>query len=147
MAGVCGRYVQASSPDLLAERFAVDDVRIEEHEARYNVAPRAEVPVVRRRQDRTVLSSLRWGLVPSWAKDPKVGDRLINARAESVADKPAYRTAFERTAPASVARTGPVWRPTQPRPVALVRTLRPSTRSVARAAGVLTPASVAETTR
>jgi putative SOS response-associated peptidase YedK len=96
VAGVCGRYVQASSPELLAERFGVDDVRIEEHEARYNIAPRAEVPAIRRRQDRTVLSSLRWGLVPSWAKDPKMGDRLINARAESVADKPAYRTAFER---------------------------------------------------
>jgi putative SOS response-associated peptidase YedK len=93
---MCGRYVQASSPDLLAERFGVDDVQVEEHEPRYNVAPRAEVPAVRRRKDRTVLSSLRWGLVPSWADDPKIGDRLINARAEAIADKPAFRRAFER---------------------------------------------------
>ncbi|MGQ0805538.1 MAG: SOS response-associated peptidase [Actinomycetota bacterium] len=93
---MCGRYVQASSPELLAERFGVDEVRIEGHEPHYNVAPRAEVPAVRRREGRTILSSLRWGLVPSWAKDPKMGDRLINARAESVADKPAYRKAFEK---------------------------------------------------
>ncbi|MGH9013933.1 MAG: SOS response-associated peptidase [Acidimicrobiia bacterium] len=93
---MCGRYVQASSPELLAERFGVDEVRVEDHEPHYNVAPRAEVPAVRRRQDRKILSRLRWGLVPSWAKDPKMGDRQINARAESVADKPAYRTAFAR---------------------------------------------------
>ncbi|HEX6312445.1 MAG TPA: SOS response-associated peptidase [Acidimicrobiia bacterium] len=93
---MCGRYVQASSPELLAERFGVDEVRIEEHEPRYNVAPRAEVPAVRRRHDRKVLSLLRWGLVPSWAKDTKIGDRLINARAEAVADKPAFRGAFAR---------------------------------------------------
>jgi putative SOS response-associated peptidase YedK len=96
VASVCGRYVQASSPELLAERFGVDEVRIEEHAPAYNVAPRAEMPAVRRRKDRTVLSTLRWGLVPSWAKDPKMGDRLINARAEDVAAKPAFRTAFER---------------------------------------------------
>ena len=93
---MCGRYVQASSPELLAEKFGVDDAQISDHAASYNVAPRAEVPAVRRRQDRKVLSLLRWGLVPSWAKDPKIGDRQINARAESIVDKPAYRTAFER---------------------------------------------------
>ena len=93
---MCGRYVQASSPELLAERFGVDEVRIDDHQAHYNVAPRAEVPAVRQREGRTILSSLRWGLVPSWAKDPKVGDRQINARAESVAEKPAYRKAFEK---------------------------------------------------
>jgi putative SOS response-associated peptidase YedK len=93
---MCGRYVQASSPELLAERFGVDDVRIDDHEPHYNVAPRAEVPAVRWRQDHRVLSLLRWGLVPSWAKDPKMGDRQINARAESVADKRVYRNAFAR---------------------------------------------------
>ena len=93
---MCGRYVQASSPDLLAERFGVDEVRIDDHEPHYNVAPRAEVPAVRQRKGVKVLSQLRWGLVPSWAKDPKVGDRQINARAESVDDKPAYRTAFAK---------------------------------------------------
>jgi putative SOS response-associated peptidase YedK len=93
---VCGRYVQVSSPELLAERFQVDDVRVEEHAADYNVAPRAHVPAIRQRDEKRVLSLLRWGLVPSWAKDPKIGDRMINARAESIAEKPGYKRAFAK---------------------------------------------------
>jgi len=98
--GVCGRFVAVSSPRLLAERFAVDEIGSEvEDDAHYNVAPRAVVKVVRERSGdhpRRMLSALRWGLVPSWADDPKIGDRQINARAETLASKPAYRRAFER---------------------------------------------------
>lgn len=97
---MCGRFVQVSSPDLLVERFGVDEVAAPQHEPSYNVAPRASVYAVR---DRTIdedrrryLSELRWGLVPSWAKDVKIGDRMINARAESLTDKPAYERAFRR---------------------------------------------------
>ena len=93
---MCGRFVTASSPALLAERFDVDDVLVETSEPDYNVAPRAQVMIVRQREDRRVLSRVRWGLVPSWAKDPSVGDRMINARAEGIADKPAYRRALAR---------------------------------------------------
>ena len=93
---MCGRFVVASSPELLAERLAVDDVTVDDAEPQYNVAPRAQVMVVRERHDRRVLSRVRWGLVPSWAKDPSVGDRMINARAEGIAEKPAYRRPFER---------------------------------------------------
>jgi putative SOS response-associated peptidase YedK len=96
---VCGRFVAVSSPTLLAERFHVDEIGVTDEEAHYNVAPRAQVTVVRERggdEPRRVLSPLRWGLVPSWAKDTAVGDRQINARAETVATKPAYRRAFER---------------------------------------------------
>jgi putative SOS response-associated peptidase YedK len=100
---VCGRYVTASSPALLAERLHVDEIRIPdaEVEPNYNVTPRTEVPVVAERisddGDRLrVLDRVRWGLVPSWAKDLSVGDRLINARSEGIAEKPAYRKAFER---------------------------------------------------
>jgi putative SOS response-associated peptidase YedK len=101
---VCGRYVQVSSPTLLAEQFDVDEIAIDEApEANYNVAPRTEVLTILQRPSaepeaespaRRVLEQMRWGLVPSWADDPKVGDRLINARAESVAEKPAFKTAF-----------------------------------------------------
>ncbi len=94
---MCGRFVAASSPALLADRFAVDEVDASvglEPEPDYNVSPRRGVLVVRERDGERVLSRLRWGLVPSWAKDPSVGDRMINARAETVADKPAYRRAF-----------------------------------------------------
>lgn len=94
---MCGRYVQVSSPRLLAERFDVDEVATEAHEPDYNVAPRAEVyGVVEREPGSRVLESLRWGLIPSWAEDAKVGDRLINARAETLAEKPAYKRAFAR---------------------------------------------------
>jgi putative SOS response-associated peptidase YedK len=97
---MCGRFVQISSPDLLMERFGVDEVATPRHEPSYNVAPRATVYGVRDRMvddtRRRYLSELRWGLVPSWAKDPRTGDRMINARAESLADKPAYQRAFQR---------------------------------------------------
>jgi putative SOS response-associated peptidase YedK len=97
---MCGRFVQVSSPDLLVERFNVDELESPRHEPSYNVAPRASVYAVRDRLEdegrRRYLSELRWGLVPSWAKDTKVGDRMINARAESLADKPAYERAFRR---------------------------------------------------
>lgn len=101
---MCGRYVQVSSPTLLAEQFDVDEIALTEApEANYNVAPRTEVLTIVQRPRaepdadapaRRVLEQMRWGLVPSWAKDPKVGDRLINARAESVAEKPAFQAAF-----------------------------------------------------
>jgi putative SOS response-associated peptidase YedK len=102
---MCGRFVQASSPELLVARFGVDEAAAARHDASYNVAPRATVYAVRDRAGgdqsgdhgrRRYLSDLRWGLIPSWAKDPKVGDRMINARAESLADKPAYERAFRR---------------------------------------------------
>jgi putative SOS response-associated peptidase YedK len=116
---VCGRYVSVSSPTLLAERLHVDEVRIDDADAQpdYNVTPRTEVPIVAesiaeddrdadgegdtgnggpKRRHRRVLDRVRWGLVPSWAKDLSVGDRLINARSEGLAGKPAYRRAFER---------------------------------------------------
>jgi putative SOS response-associated peptidase YedK len=89
-----------SSPELLVERFGVHEVATPAHEPSYNVAPRATVLAVRDRvkddERRRHLSELRWGLVPSWAKDPKAGDRMINARAESLADKPAYQRAFQK---------------------------------------------------
>ena len=94
---MCGRFVQASAPTLLVERFDVDEVvsgvTIEPH---YNVAPRMDVTVVRDRDQVRSLSQLRWGLVPPWADSPAIGDRMINARAESVDEKVAFRGAFER---------------------------------------------------
>jgi putative SOS response-associated peptidase YedK len=104
---MCGRYIQVSSPTLLVERFDVDEIAIPEApEADYNVAPRKEVMTIVQRgldvpesEDATgtrVLEQMRWGLVPSWADDVKIGDRLINARAESLAEKSAFKTAFRK---------------------------------------------------
>jgi putative SOS response-associated peptidase YedK len=95
---MCGRFVVASSPTLLAERFHVDDVNADGHTPDYNVAPRENVLAVRERDSgdatRRVLSRLRWGLVPPGAKDPSVGDRMINARAETLATR--HRRAFAK---------------------------------------------------
>jgi putative SOS response-associated peptidase YedK len=104
---MCGRYIQVSSPTLLVEHFDVDEVVVPEPPAAsYNVAPRAEVlTVVQRGLDDPetagkggirVLEPMRWGLVPSWADDPRIGDRLINARAESLSEKAAFKTAFRK---------------------------------------------------
>ncbi|HWS47697.1 MAG TPA: SOS response-associated peptidase [Acidimicrobiia bacterium] len=94
---MCGRYVSVSSPTILAERFAVEEVRVaDEREPNYNVTPRAEVPVVAESHGHRVLDVVRWGLVPFWAKDLKIGDRLINARAETVATSNAYKRAFAK---------------------------------------------------
>jgi putative SOS response-associated peptidase YedK len=96
---MCGRFVSASSPQLLVERFGVTDIGFDEHEPDYNVTPRAMVPIVRERArepEARVLSLVRWGLVPSWAEDPSTGDRLINARAETVATTGSYKNAFRK---------------------------------------------------
>ena len=86
-----------SSPTILAERFQVETVRVAEApEPNYNVTPRADVPVVAVSKGERVLDLVRWGLVPSWAKDVKIGDRLINARAETVQTSNAYKRAFAK---------------------------------------------------
>lgn len=93
---MCGRYVAASTPADLAAALGATEVEAEDLGARYNVAP--TLPVYAAAESRGVrrLRTFRWGLVPSWAKDPSIGSRFINARAESVADKPAFRTALAR---------------------------------------------------
>lgn len=98
---MCGRYASSRTAGELADEFGVDELRVDDLlPADWNVAPTKEVyAVVERppREDRPQerqLRTLRWGLVPSWAKDRSVGNRMINARMESVADKPAFRRAF-----------------------------------------------------
>lgn len=100
---MCGRYATARDPVDLVEEFDVERVAVEESLApNYNVAPTDPVYAVLERIDKEhpdtpgqrQLRVVRWGLVPSWAKDPKIGSRLINARAETLAEKPAFRKAF-----------------------------------------------------
>jgi len=91
---MCGRFTLHTPPEELREHFGVDAVP--DIGASYNVAPSQSVPAVRVADRQREMVLLRWGLVPSWAKEAKVGYRMINARAETVADKPAYRAAFRR---------------------------------------------------
>ncbi|GAA4015231.1 SOS response-associated peptidase [Allokutzneria multivorans] len=106
---MCGRFATTRDPDSLAAEFdAVDGTEGLAGGADYNVAPTKHVPAVVARHPRdaegepdpdSVVRSvrmMRWGLVPMWAKDPSVGSRMINARVESAAEKPAFRKAFAR---------------------------------------------------
>jgi putative SOS response-associated peptidase YedK len=90
---MCGRYTLTVSASVLGEVFEAD-VRVE-HSPRYNIAPTQTVPIVRLDESgQRRVDGARWGLVPHWAKDPSIGNRMINARAETVAEKPAYRNAY-----------------------------------------------------
>src|SRR5262245_9289952 len=92
---MCGRYSITTNPEAMRQlfRFLNPTPNLPPH---YNAAPTQELPVVRR--DRTgarELVQLRWGLIPVWAKDQKIGYSMINAKAETVAEAPAYRAAFQ----------------------------------------------------
>jgi len=107
---MCGRYASSRSPEDLAEEFEVVDPRLDKVlPPDYNVAPTKEVYAVLDRPPKPDTSDaaepadaepvrqlrvVRWGLVPFWAKDPAIGSRMINARMETVAEKPAFRKAF-----------------------------------------------------
>jgi putative SOS response-associated peptidase YedK len=117
---VCGRYASSRDPEEIVEEFEIHTALPPRIEPDYNVAPTKEVYAVVERpprraasdeaasgrggddasdQDQPAERQLRvvtWGLVPSWAKDPKIGSKMINARMETVAEKPAFRRAFDR---------------------------------------------------
>lgn len=95
---MCGRFSLYEPTERVARIFAVDEAASAEPEARFNVAPSQQILAVvcSRDGERRRLGTLKWGLVPSWAEDPAVGNRLINARAETVASAPLFRRAFER---------------------------------------------------
>jgi putative SOS response-associated peptidase YedK len=93
---MCGRYTNTKPPDAFATLFRAkqDSLSLA---PRYNIAPSSDVLACRETPEHgRELVLLHWGLVPSWAKDPKSSYRMINARAETVAEKPAYRAAFKR---------------------------------------------------
>lgn len=92
---MCGRFVAASPPDELARYFGASEPEVA-LEPSYNVAPTNETYVVRAKDQNRALTAMRWGLVPFWAKDLKIGSKLINARSETIATKPAYRSAYKK---------------------------------------------------
>lgn len=112
---MCGRYTVSSPGDVIAEVFSL--AAPPELAARYNVAPTQRVPIVRVPAPGAPreLATVRWGLVPAWAKDPEIGNRLINARAETVAEKPAFRGPFKRQRCLVVADGFYEWKPEERR--------------------------------
>ena len=91
---MCGRYSLISDLQDLARQFEFDGSGFE-HSPRYNVAPTQSVLTVTNREGRQA-EYMRWGLIPSWAKDATIGNRMINARGETVAQKPSFRNALQR---------------------------------------------------
>jgi putative SOS response-associated peptidase YedK len=92
---VCGRFTLTASPESVERAFGLDETP--QLLARFNVAPGQDVATIHQADDgRRLLALRRWGLVPHWAKDPKIGARLINARAETADAKPSFRDAIRR---------------------------------------------------
>jgi len=93
---MCGRYVSATSPDLIADYFGAATVSESLHEPNYNVAPTAVVPAIRERDEGRHVDALRWGLLPFWAKSARAGAKMINARSETAATKGAFKRALQK---------------------------------------------------
>jgi putative SOS response-associated peptidase YedK len=91
---MCGRYVITSAPEAIRRLFGY--IEQPNFPPRYNVAPTQAVPIVRFVEGKRQFALVRWGLIPSWVKDPRTFSLLINARGESVVDKPAFRAAMRR---------------------------------------------------
>ena len=92
---MCGRFTQQRPTSELAEIFGAEDLA-DLPGGRFNVAPTDEAAVIVARDERRAVTAYRWGLVPHWAEDPRVGSRMFNARAETLATSPAFRDAFRR---------------------------------------------------
>jgi putative SOS response-associated peptidase YedK len=92
---MCGRFIQKSERRIIAEEFYVQEFA-DPPVVSYNVAPGQAAGVILGASGGNVYARYRWGLVPSWAKDPTIGNRMINARSETIAEKPSYRSAFRK---------------------------------------------------
>ncbi|MCK8502779.1 MULTISPECIES: SOS response-associated peptidase [Myxococcus] len=92
---MCGRVTVRTSPDQLVVELGLAGIRMAVDRPRFNLSPTQLMPVVPNDGAR-MLDAFRWGLIPSWAKDASIGNKLINARGETVAEKPSFRSALKR---------------------------------------------------
>ena len=92
---MCGRYALSATAPQLIEHFQL--ISCPDFDSRYNIAPTSTIPIIRFKPDAGRVGQLvRWGLIPSWAKDSSIGAKLNNARGETVAEKPSFRTSYAR---------------------------------------------------
>lgn len=89
---MCGRFTLQISPELLAEIFGLTEIPT--FPARYNIAPTQQIAIVRSDANQNRLDFVKWGLIPSWAKDNTIGNHMINAKSETVHEKPAFHHAI-----------------------------------------------------
>jgi putative SOS response-associated peptidase YedK len=91
---MCGRFTRTVDVEKIAQEFGVEEIELSLKPS-YNIAPTQQVAAIIQ-DDKKRLVTMRWGLIPSWAKDESIGNKLINARAETVSEKPSFRTPFKR---------------------------------------------------
>lgn len=92
---MCGRYVNAAKREEVEKQFKATFSE-SKSKPRYNIAPSQMIDAVLNQDGETILTELKWGLVPSWAKDAEIGQKMINARSETLAEKPSFKTAFKK---------------------------------------------------
>ena len=90
---MCGRFI-ILDPEMIIRKYNIEKKPAFTFTPRYNIAPSQEVPIVGR-DTANRLELMKWGLIPFWAKDPEIGNRLINARAETLAEKPSFKTSLK----------------------------------------------------
>lgn len=93
---MCGRFNLYSNIEMLLERFHLTNIDWIELSPRYNIAPSQDVLAIVQGEHGNKGGFLKWGLVPSWANDPKIGYKMINARAETLAEKPSFKKLLSR---------------------------------------------------
>lgn len=93
---MCGRFTQHNEEDEFEDRFNFSNPAGIKFNKRFNIAPSQNVPVVVVEEDNRLLKLMRWGLVPFWAKEPSIGYRMINARAETIAEKASFKNPFKK---------------------------------------------------
>lgn len=109
---MCGRYALFADYNVILERFDIDQMSFAEqdYEQSYNIAPSHQVAAIVNDGSKNRLGKLKWGLIPPWAKEAKIGYKMINARAETASEKPSYRNAFKKKRCLVVADSFYEWR-------------------------------------
>ena len=92
---MCGRFSNNAKATQIEKEFKIGKVNPKLFTPRYNIAPTQTIAAVLESDSERIIEGLRWGLIPSWAKDETIGSKLINARAETLAEKPSFRDAFK----------------------------------------------------
>ncbi|WP_347552469.1 SOS response-associated peptidase [Pseudalkalibacillus hwajinpoensis] len=93
---MCGRFSLTTELDALLERFQIEEISMEDTGPRYNIAPAQQIPAVIRANNRNRMGTLRWGLIPFWAKDASISNKLINARSETADEKASFKHALQK---------------------------------------------------
>jgi putative SOS response-associated peptidase YedK len=94
---MCGRYTQTLDLKKIVNQFGITQADLSRVQPSHNIAPSQPVAVIHREKENLRLDAMKWGLVPAWAKDPGIGNRMINARSETLTEKPSFRGPFKNS--------------------------------------------------